>query len=108
MHPEPDTLFDSMLDALSNVHRRKLLMALLESNPQDDLPRVSSADEGESEAMEHLIRMHHVHLPKLVEYGFIEWDQEKEEVTKGPAFDEIKPLLNLLAEHEDELPPGWL
>jgi len=29
-------------------------------------------------------------------------------VIKGPNFDEIKPLLELLENHEDELPTDWL
>jgi len=37
--------FDTMVDVLSNVQRRKLLVALLEHNPQDDSPVVIADDE---------------------------------------------------------------
>lgn len=100
--------FDGMLEVLANIQRRKLLVALLEHNPQDDSGVVIVDDETDRETMERLLEMRHVHLPKLVEYGFIEWDQESDEVSKGPAFDEIRPLLELLAAHEDELPPDWI
>lgn len=106
--PDRKLSFDVMLEVLSNVQRRKLLVALMESNPQGESPAVLADDEDERERMEQLIEMQHVHLPKLEEYGFIEWDQEKEEVTKGPTFDEIRPLLELLVAHEDELPPSWI
>lgn len=96
------------LDALAHVQRRKLLFALVDHNPQDDSPVVLADSQDEADAVEHLMEMQHVHLPKLVEYGFIDWNREAHEVTKGPNFDEIRPLLELLADHEDELPDGWL
>jgi hypothetical protein len=101
-------LFDDMMDALADVHRRKLLIALVDRNPQDDLPVVVADSDSEGDAVERLIAMQHVHLPKLEEYGLIEWNRETHEVTKGSKFEEIEPLLELLEDHEDELPPGWL
>jgi predicted transcriptional regulator len=100
--------FDDMVDALAHVQRRKLLIALLEHNPQDDTPVAIADSESESNAVERLVSMQHVHLPKLAEYGFIEWNEETHEVMKGPKFDEIRPLLELLDTHEDELPADWL
>jgi hypothetical protein len=100
--------FDEMLDALADVQRRTLLVALLEHNPQDDAPVVLADSEEDGDSMERLVRMDHVHLPKLEEYGFIEWNEKTHEVAKGPNFDEIRPVLELLEGHDDELPPGWL
>jgi hypothetical protein len=98
---------DAALDALSNIHRRRLLLALLEHNPQDEVPTINAAREDETDSMEQLVQMQHVHLPKLAEYGFIDWDEDSHEVSKGTNFDEIRPLLELMAEHEDELPDEW-
>jgi predicted transcriptional regulator len=103
-----DLSFDDMVDALADVQRRKLLVALLQHNPQDDAPVVIADSDGEADAVDRLVTMQHVHLPKLVDYGFIEWNEETHEVSKGPKFDEIRPLLELLDDHEDELPADWL
>lgn len=100
--------FDDIVDALADVQRRTLLIALLEHNPQDDTPVVVADSDTEADAVERLVTMQHVHLPKLVDYGFVEWDEETHEVTKGPNFGEIRPLLELLEDHEDELPDDWL
>lgn len=100
--------FDDALDALADVQRRKLLLSLLDHNPQDDAPVMMGGSESEIEALQSLTTMNHVHLPKLVEYGFIEWDKEANEVSKGPNFVEIRPLLELLDDHAEELPEGWL
>lgn len=98
--------FDDMINALAAVQRRRLLVALLEHNPQDDGPTVAAGDDAAEEEL--LVTMRHAHLPKLVDYGFVEWDEAAGEVSKGPKFDQIRPLLELLVEHEEELPEGWL
>lgn len=100
--------FDDVVDVLADIQRRNLLLALLEHNPQDDTPVVAAHPEREADAIKRLVKMRHVHLPKLVEHGFIEWNEETHEVTKGPNFDEIRPLLELLDDHRDELPSNWL
>lgn len=99
---------DDVLDALRHVQRRKLLMALMEHNPQDDSPVVITDSDTDEKAMKRLVEMKHSHLPKLEEYGLIEWNQADNEVVKGANFHEIRPLLKLLDQHEDELPKNWL
>jgi predicted transcriptional regulator len=105
-----DSSLDSMLDVLSNRYRRRLLVALLEHNPQeDDDPQVPDDVSHPDEDLEELmISMRHSHLPKLADAGFIEWDQEMNSVRRGPKFEEIRPLLELMANHADELPDDWL
>lgn len=99
-------LFDDIVVALADIQRQTLLVTLLDHNPQDDSP--AAVDGSESDILENLVSMDHIHLPKLAEYGFMVWDQETHEVSKGPNFDEIRPLLELLDEHKDELPADWL
>ncbi|SDJ41762.1 hypothetical protein SAMN05216226_103108 [Halovenus aranensis] len=96
--------FDDALDALAHVQRRKLLLGLLDHNPQDDSPDLSVEH---TDAVKRLVEMEHVHLPKLAEYGFITWDREQNEVAKGPEFDDIRPLIELIADNESELPDAW-
>ena len=97
---------DDALDALGDTQRRNLLISLLESTAPEEI--TAGLDDSEQDTMDSLIRMRHVHLPKLAAYGIIEGDKKTDNVTKGPAFDEIKPLLELLVAHEDELPADWL
>ncbi|ELZ14037.1 hypothetical protein C478_07839 [Natrinema thermotolerans DSM 11552] len=99
-------MVDDAFDALANSHRRRLLLSLLTHNPQD----VSTVDGRHWEIAEtgdELTRKYHVHLPKLADYGYIEWHREAGNVVKGPRFDEIRPLLELLDDNRDELPDGW-
>jgi len=95
---------DDALDALGDVQRR-LLVAPLDHNPQDDAPIAAAGDD--ADAVERLVTMRHVHLPKLADYGYVDWDRETDDVTRGPNFDEIQPPLELLDDNENELPSAW-
>ena len=96
------------MDALSDRYRRELLVALLDSNPQDDDDRdpLNVIDPPvEPEVLE--VELVHKHLPKLEAMGFIEWDTDTGEIAKGPDWDDIEPLLVLIDTHRDELPDDW-
>jgi hypothetical protein len=85
---------------------------MFESNPQDDDELDPLHLLGEGETVDHLevtqISLDHAHLPKLADMGFVEWDRDAGELTKGPSWEEIAPLLQLLYDHRDDLPDGWL
>ncbi len=95
---------DRILDILRTSHRRQILLLLNEElvETKDD---VMMRGEGNSDEIE--LELETNHLPKLEEAGYIEWNRETGEISKGPNFEEIEPLLKLLEEHADELPPGW-
>lgn len=94
------TLSDQLY-ILSDRDRRQVLFTLLtaESGEEVDLPAV---EREESDAS-----MHHVHLPKLADAGFVDWDRETDAVARGPAFDEVTPLLETLADQRGESNPRY-
>jgi hypothetical protein len=100
-------VYNDVFEVLADVHRRRLLFDVLDQNPVD-VSELSGVPWEIDEGDEDLVRKRHVHLPKLVDQGFVEWDREHAVVTKGPRFDEIRPFLELLDDHRDELPDGLL
>lgn len=96
---------DELFRALANAQRRRLLVALLDHNPQRDTVDVPE-DVEESKVMVETrqAEFFHTHLPSLEDSGFIRWNRESHEVVKGPRFDEIRPVLELIEAHADELP----
>lgn len=115
---------DIMFDALANVQRRALLLDLLEHNPQAVaamseasrevttmshglLQEYLTGDREISGADKDSVRLHSVHLPKLADYEFIDWNRDEKEVVKGDRFDEIRPLLKLLEDNQTVLPDDW-
>lgn len=96
---------DDLYEAVSDVQRRQLLFALLEESPQTDSPEELDTPPDipklkEASRIEH----QHVHLPKLDDYGFINWVPEMSYVEQGAKFDEVETILESLAEHHKELP----
>lgn len=94
---------DRIVNVLRNRQRRRTLMGLAAgrvSATTDVMMRGTNVEEVESD-------LEQTHLPMLEEEGYIVWDRESGEISKGPRFDEIEPVLKLLEEHADELPPFW-
>lgn len=94
---------DRVLDALSARHRRLILLELRAGRAEHVTDVVLRSGERESARLE----LEHNHLPKLAESGYVDWDRETGQLSTGPAFDEVEPVLELLDEHADELPPNW-
>lgn len=93
---------DKVFDALAERDRRELLVELLDTESHD-VSTVSGVPWEIEESDEEMIRKCHVHLPKLADYGFIEWNREEDVVTRGPRFDELQPLLEHVIDQRDEL-----
>lgn len=110
---------DDVFDAMAHLRRRQLLVDLFHTDPQS-IPTLSSVSREILQAHEALleeylsgsqemedadkaaIRTHHVHLPKLVQYGYIDWDHDAARVTKGAKFDDVRPLLEVVETEGDE------
>ena len=103
-----DPIADAAFRALASGHRRRLLLALIEHNPQEEVTVPEGVPLDSVEGAELRSELYHNHLPLLEELEYIEWDHETHTVVKGPRFDEIRPLMELIDRHRDELPAGWL
>lgn len=109
--------YDDVFDALANGRRRELLLDLADGEPQR-VPELSGSTAELATAHEafleecvsgatdfpgvntQLLRTYRVHLPKLSDYGFIEWDSETKLVWRGARFEEVTPMLEWLAAQE--------
>ncbi|CQR48877.1 MULTISPECIES: DUF7344 domain-containing protein [Haloferax] len=99
---------DEAFDALGNVHRRRLLLGLRRRRrARLDAATRDAAVGGGRDPDRLKVELFHVHLPKLADAGFVEWNRRRGSVACGPRFDEIEPLLRLLDEHAGELPDEW-
>ncbi|MFC4358412.1 ArsR family transcriptional regulator [Halobium salinum] len=99
---------DRMFDVLGHPYRRRILLLVSEHNPRDE--DEFSVDElaTEDDDLEMLTdELYRIHLPKLADAGYIEWNEDTETIRRGPNFEDIAPLLRLMHDHRDELPSGW-
>lgn len=93
-----------MVAALGNPHRRNILLGLHEGLITSE--RGAMARSGQAEEIRRDLEREH--LPLLQDAGFVEWDPETGEISKGPNFEEIEPFLQLIQDHSDELPADWV
>lgn len=87
---------DKVFNALTHANRRRLLFELYAAT-EDDCINYTDLSLPEN-------TLYHVHLPKLEEFGYVEKDRTEETVQRGPQWEEIEPLLELLSSHLSELP----
>ena len=103
---EPD--LNRVFDALSHQYLCHVLQALEESTPHSKAGFVpAELDVGTDDFTAFKRRLVHVHLPKLTDKGYSEWDRKTNTVRRGENFDEIAPIVTLMREHEMELPADW-
>jgi hypothetical protein len=95
---------DQHFDVLSRRPRRKVI-ELVDRNDTVSVAEVVAHIEGpEHEAR---LTLEHTHLPKLADTGYITWDRLADEISQGPQFPEIEPLIELFRTHPDSLPIEW-
>lgn len=102
-----DDWWRPVFHALADRYRRRLLVLLLK---QEDA-KITVPEEIHDNMLE-LTRLqlecYHRHLPMLVDYDLIEWNEEAEVVSRGDCFSEIVPILECLHTNRDDLPDGWV
>lgn len=99
--------FDAVADALADVDRRRLLVALVRL--ESGIGPVGLEELGaEFDYPEHTLEMEHIHLPKLDEYGFVSWDRDLQKIAPGPAFGTIEPIVAVLDSRSEDLPSDWV
>lgn len=101
-------LNDALFSALSDPHRRKLLVSLMRTDSRDVLSIPDAVYEGETDLETLQVELVHVHLPMLEEHGFVDWDRRTKDVVRGPRFEAIEPCLRVLVEHREKLPDAWV
>ncbi|RQH03338.1 hypothetical protein [Natrarchaeobius oligotrophus] len=95
---------DRLFDALADDQRRELLFALLKTDARSETSPYSDSSPDETIVVSgDRLQRQHVHLPKLADYGFIEWEGDGNAVERGPQFEAIRPLLEVLHVHREEL-----
>ena len=100
-------MLEKALSALANKYRRRLLVALVEHNPQDEVSVLEGVHTGEKGRERLKAEMYHIHLPKLEESGLIQWDGETLTVSRGPQFEQVRPVLESIDTHSDPEADGW-
>lgn len=85
---------DEWFGLLSNGVRRTVLLELYRQRSASP-EAVDETSFGDTHGDE--LSLRHVHLPKLAHAGLVTWDRDAGTVSRGPAFDDLRPLLASVA-----------
>jgi predicted transcriptional regulator len=96
---------DTLLTLLGDRHRRRVVTALTGDSPRS-VETLVDAMEGDPRKLE--LALVHNHLPRLRGAGVVEWEQDAGVVRRGPQFDTVEPVVELLRSNPDALPGDWL
>lgn len=81
---EPETALDELFEILSHPTRRRILSTLANRNPRDEEEFQTEAFTSDDDNLEQfLLQLSHLHLPKLAEAEFIDWNRETNTITRG-------------------------
>lgn len=99
---------DRVFDSLCHPSRRRILTLLGDAGPgradEVTLDAAAAAVDGSDNAA---VELAHAHLPKLDGAEYVDWDRDSGTIRRGPRFDDVAPLIELLYDHRAELPAEW-
>jgi len=98
--------WDRVFDALSAEPRRQIVVSLLDSQSGRSIPLPESASNPNVPIDPNELRneLHHNHLPKLSEMGFVEWETDPLTASRGPKFDQAAVVFEALQTSSDQIP----
>lgn len=86
-----------------------MLTALASGGPRSDTSVFAGRDEsGDENEERRVVELFHVHLPKLEEMGLVVWNEEEWVVSRGPRFEDVRPVVTLMQDADGGSHDGWL
>ena len=102
--------WDQLFDVLSAEPRREIIISLLDEPQERRLP-LPEAAESPNQSMDSetlALKLHHHHLPKLANAGYVRWEHDPFCVQRGPNFAEPAFIVENVLESRDEIPDSLM
>ena len=98
--------WDQVFCVLSAEPRRQLIVSLLDCPVDQSVPLPESAINPNVPAHPGRLKndLQHNHLPKLADFGFIEWETEPLVAYRGPRFEEVAVVFEALHLSSTDIP----
>jgi hypothetical protein len=102
----PRERWDSAFKALAAAPRRELVVRLQEcaAGESVSLPDAAIRPDAPVDRERLALALHHQHLPRLANSGYVRWTDEPFRARRGPRFAEIATVLEAIADAADRFP----
>lgn len=98
----------TLFECLQAKPRRKLVTGLAARQPTETVHFTELRDDETADGTPIHAEYVHVHLPKLAAAGYISWNEQSHDISRGPRFDEVETFVELVQSHSERLPDGWV
>lgn len=103
-----DQGLNTTFEVLSHRRRRQILAMLAEGGSREEDNIVATDFEAKNTSSDEImVSLHHRHLPMLEEAKYIEWHRDSNIIRRGPAFEQIGTVVEILQSNQDRLPGDW-
>lgn len=96
--PTTDTRLDDVFEVLADRRRREVLRHLIERDPPVSVAELVDGIDDHTPATavnrrELRVALHHSHLPKLDDSGFVDYDREENRIVDCSGLERMEPYL---------------
>jgi len=98
--------WDQLHEVLASQERRMVIYSLMDA-PRErriPLPEAAMTPESSWDPKRTSLRLQHNHLPKMADAGYVRWERNPFCVQRGPHFEEVEILFNLIHDSIDQFP----
>lgn len=96
--------WDNVFAVLDAEPRRQIVTSLLDSDGSVPLPESAINPNAPADPEQLRLELYHKHLPKLAEYGFVEWEDDPLVAKRGPQFEKVAIVFEALHAHAGSIP----
>ncbi|ELY63545.1 hypothetical protein CYV19_00430 [Natronobacterium gregoryi SP2] len=98
--------WDDVFEAMAAEPRRQLIASLHDVPPDESVSLPESAVNPNVPVNSDQLRqeLYHWHLPLLADQGFVDWDPDSLIASRGPNFDDVGTVFDVVHSTADQLP----